>query len=751
METLMGQVFNPHLKKVLKTYQLSAPKSLQGPSTVLQTEVQTKKEPSCEPSPEPFTTPPPLPIQQLPILTAPDRSPSQRCETLLQGERITCFLVGGEKRLCLPQILNSILRDFSLAQINQVCDSLQIFCSRCNPEQLDELKETGILPKSAPSCGLITKTDAERLCSTLLHRAVAAPRELSKNTLGFTVYHECFGKCRGLCLPELYTDCEARCIECLECHGLLSPRQFVCHSHRSPENRTCHWGFDSDNWRAYLLLCRDQPDLETREKLLDLFKQQHLKNASLKQVIESMAGRMEWNRKEIEEEDDVVAAKKLKLDDSYVAPNAAAAAAYLQHYDTAFHYYTWYDPFVRSMSSAFRPWHSLSHIDEKPYSDRSVTSVPAYLSHDPPVLLHPERVVPLSESERFERSYQPNVALAPRSTVLDQRRTEVKMEVVSNEDKKPPVGLSKGHHTIGSYFNPDIELSTDTDDSTSEQHDAVKDSAVEQVAAVFAALSDAKETTRKVVVGLVQKLAGRLDSIEAENRRLLKDNVSLRQQINKARESKCHQRNEEEVQNVGKSRQETVNPPVNNLVIVPPILNNSNNCIATAATTTAIQSSIVNCDETIETTTSSSTTATVEDITPPAKTATTVVQQPSNWDQAIVENIINSLPVVEQHQQQQQSTIVDANNCCSKAQVSSSTLVLVTPSSPSNKINKVDDINTPPSMNNITSNNSNHNNINNDNNLTPPTIVVRSSPVSVITSPSSIKSEPSTQPQSPTS
>lgn len=52
-------------------------------------------------------------------------------------------------------------------------------------------------------------------------------------------------------------------------------------------------------------------------------------------------------------------------------------------------------------------------------------SVPAYLSHDPPVLLHPERVVPLSESERFERSYQPNVALAPRSTVLDQRRTEV--------------------------------------------------------------------------------------------------------------------------------------------------------------------------------------------------------------------------------------------------------------------------------------------------------------------------------------
>lgn len=32
---------------------------------------------------------------------------------------------------------------------------------------------------------------------------------------------------------------------------------------------------------------------------------------------------------------------------------------------------------------------------------------------DPPVLQHPERVIPLSESERFERTFQPNVALAP--------------------------------------------------------------------------------------------------------------------------------------------------------------------------------------------------------------------------------------------------------------------------------------------------------------------------------------------------
>lgn len=39
--------------------------------------------------------------------------------------------------------------------------------------------------------------------------------------------------------------------------------------------------------------------------------------------------------------------------------------------------------------------------------------VPSYLSRGPPVLQHPERVVPLSECERFEPHFQPNVALAP--------------------------------------------------------------------------------------------------------------------------------------------------------------------------------------------------------------------------------------------------------------------------------------------------------------------------------------------------
>ena len=63
------------------------------------------------------------------------------------------------------------------------------------------------------------------------------------------------------CVPDFRTgmfppcnDCDnflCRCVECLQCEGLFSPQKFVCHSH-SPENRTCHWGFDSNNWLTYL-------------------------------------------------------------------------------------------------------------------------------------------------------------------------------------------------------------------------------------------------------------------------------------------------------------------------------------------------------------------------------------------------------------------------------------------------------------------------------------------------------------------
>ena len=193
-------------------------------------------------------------------------------DTSLEGQIIACFLVGGERRLCLPQILNTLLKPFDIEQVHQVCQKLNIYFSRCDERQLHSLKVSGILPEAAQSCGLITKTDAERLCHQLLYRSPEKAVNITPSSNSFYVYHECFGKCKGLFIPERYTHPSAKCITCSDCDGLFAPQSFVCHSHKSLENRTCHWGFDSLNWRTYLLLAKHQSHIEALERSLEDIK-----------------------------------------------------------------------------------------------------------------------------------------------------------------------------------------------------------------------------------------------------------------------------------------------------------------------------------------------------------------------------------------------------------------------------------------------------------------------------------------------
>ncbi|XP_043925999.1 ski-like protein isoform X2 [Protopterus annectens] len=261
---------NPGLKHTLAQFHLSSQSSLGGPAAFSARYAQ-----ECMSSPVilPLSSPQILPGP----LLIPSDSSTELTVTSLEGESISCFMVGGEKRLCLPQVLNSVLRDFSLQQINTVCDELYIYCSRCTADQLQILKVLGILPFNAPSCGLITLTDAQRLCNALL-RPRTFPQNGSilpgKNSLAqlketgsaFEVEHECLGKCQGLFVPQLYTQPDAPCIQCLECYGIFSPQKFVMHSHRSPDKRTCHWGFDSAKWHCYLHLSRKY--LETPEAKL---------------------------------------------------------------------------------------------------------------------------------------------------------------------------------------------------------------------------------------------------------------------------------------------------------------------------------------------------------------------------------------------------------------------------------------------------------------------------------------------------
>ncbi|XP_017266571.1 ski-like protein [Kryptolebias marmoratus] len=266
---------SPGLKHTLAQFTLSSQSSLGGPAAF-----------SARTGHEHAAGLPPLPSPPVlgggPLLVPCDSS-TELTHSLLEGESISCFVVGGEKRLCLPQVLNSVLRDFSLQQINTVCDELYVYCSRCDAEQLHILKVLGILPFNAPSCGLITLTDAQRLCNALLRPGAALPADpsgklsvqglLKESEASFQVEHQCLGKCQGLFVPQFYTQPEAHCIQCVECQLLFSPQKFVMHSHKSPDKRTCHWGFDSAKWPCYLQLARKYQGTPEEPRLKQLLEE----------------------------------------------------------------------------------------------------------------------------------------------------------------------------------------------------------------------------------------------------------------------------------------------------------------------------------------------------------------------------------------------------------------------------------------------------------------------------------------------
>ncbi|NXS54961.1 SKI protein, partial [Brachypteracias leptosomus] len=433
METVSRSSFQPHpgLQKTLEQFHLSSMSSLGGPAAFSARWAQEmyKKDNGKDPAEPVLHLPPiqPPPVMPGPFFMPSDRS-TERCETILEGETISCFVVGGEKRLCLPQILNSVLRDFSLQQINSVCDELHIYCSRCTADQLEILKVMGILPFSAPSCGLITKTDAERLCNALLYGGTYPPHckkefsstiELELTEKSFKVYHECFGKCKGLLVPELYSNPSAACIQCLDCRLMYPPHKFVVHSHKSLENRTCHWGFDSANWRSYILLSQDYTGKEEK--------------ARLGQLLDEMKEKFDYNnkykRKAPRVPSDPPASKKPKIDDSASQTPASTEkekqSSWLRSLSSSsnksigcVH--------PRQRLSAFRPWSPAVSANEKELSPH----LPALIRDS------------FYSYKSFENAVAPNVALAP----------PAQQKVVSN----PPCAtvVSRGSDPPSSALGP---------------------------------------------------------------------------------------------------------------------------------------------------------------------------------------------------------------------------------------------------------------------------------------------------------
>uniref|UniRef100_A0A915NIB4 C-SKI SMAD4-binding domain-containing protein n=1 Tax=Meloidogyne floridensis TaxID=298350 RepID=A0A915NIB4_9BILA len=219
--------------------------------------------------------------------TTNNLSNGSRCH----GKLLSCFVIGGECRLCFPQMKALCLGDIPTYKIDEMMKNLAIINPHSSEEQLNVLKRNQIVPSYLPKCELITKTNAERLIAMLKLTGSPAPFDLLNNQLRslllpLKVAHDCFGGCKGYLYPTLTPN---PCLECKTCHNMFKPEDFCLHTH-SPTNgkNTCFWGFDATNWPYYiriddettegdeLILFNRNQTLEEEENRLAIFIQTYL-------------------------------------------------------------------------------------------------------------------------------------------------------------------------------------------------------------------------------------------------------------------------------------------------------------------------------------------------------------------------------------------------------------------------------------------------------------------------------------------
>ncbi|KAF7224355.1 SKI family transcriptional corepressor 1 homolog-B isoform X1 [Nothobranchius furzeri] len=178
--------------------------------------------------------------------------PNQVGETVLYGIPIVSLVIDGQERLCLAQISNTLLKNYSYNEIHNRRVALGITCVQCTPVQLEILRRAGAMPISSRRCGMITKREAERLCKSFL--GAHAPPKLPEN-FAFDVSHECAWGSRGSFIPARYNSSRAKCIKCSYCNMYFSPNKFIFHSHRTPESKyTQPDAANFNSWRRHLKL-----------------------------------------------------------------------------------------------------------------------------------------------------------------------------------------------------------------------------------------------------------------------------------------------------------------------------------------------------------------------------------------------------------------------------------------------------------------------------------------------------------------
>lgn len=164
-----------------------------------------------------------------------------------------------QERLCLAQISNTLLKQFSYNEIHNRRVALGITCVQCTPVQLEILRRAGAMPVSSRRCGMITRREAERLCKSFL--GDNAPPRLPDD-FAFSVHHECAWGCCGSFLPARYNSSRAKCIKCSYCGLFFSPNKFIFHSHRvAPGDKYVQPDAANFNsWRRHMRLSGSPPE-----------------------------------------------------------------------------------------------------------------------------------------------------------------------------------------------------------------------------------------------------------------------------------------------------------------------------------------------------------------------------------------------------------------------------------------------------------------------------------------------------------
>ncbi|XP_054633415.1 SKI family transcriptional corepressor 1 homolog-B isoform X2 [Dunckerocampus dactyliophorus] len=190
--------------------------------------------------------------QELSYPSSNNLKPNQVGETVLYGIPIVSLVIDGQERLCLAQISNTLLKNYSYNEIHNRRVALGITCVQCTPVQLEILRRAGAMPISSRRCGMITKREAERLCKSFL--GAHSPPKLPEN-FAFDVTHECAWGSRGSFIPARYNSSRAKCIKCSYCNMYFSPNKFIFHSHRTPESKyTQPDAANFNSWRRHLKL-----------------------------------------------------------------------------------------------------------------------------------------------------------------------------------------------------------------------------------------------------------------------------------------------------------------------------------------------------------------------------------------------------------------------------------------------------------------------------------------------------------------